>query len=154
MDDQGGYRGYDLLIESGKVAVHLVHAWPADALKVVTRTSLPRDAWTHVMVTHDGSGKAAGLKIYLDGKPAELEVKSDSLKGSTVTSTAAAAGAAIDVLAASRRPRRPAGLSPDPLARRRPRPGRGARCSPSPDAGGPAIEDQEELRRPLLQGPC
>ena len=85
MDDQRGYRGYDMLIERGKVVVHLVHAWPADALKVATRASLPRDVWTHIMVTHDGSGKASGLKIYLNGQPADLEVMSDSLKGSTVT---------------------------------------------------------------------
>ena len=38
MDDRNGYRGYDLLIENGKVEVHLVHAWPADALKVATKS--------------------------------------------------------------------------------------------------------------------
>ena len=43
------------------------------------------DAWTHVFVTHDGSGKAGGLKVFLNGRPAELEVQNDSLKGSTVT---------------------------------------------------------------------
>jgi hypothetical protein len=85
MDDSGGARGYDLLIGGGKVEVHLVHAWPADALKVTTRASLPRDVWTHVMVTHDGSGKAGGLKVYLDGSPADLEIQSDTLRGSTVT---------------------------------------------------------------------
>ena len=42
MNDQHDYRGYDLLIENGRVVVHLVHAWPGDALKVATRKdSLP-----------------------------------------------------------------------------------------------------------------
>ena len=66
MNDQDGYRGYDLLIENGRVVVHLVHAWPGDALKVATRATVPRDAWTHVFVTHDGSGKASGLKVFLE----------------------------------------------------------------------------------------
>ena len=85
MDDRNGYRGYDLLIDQGKVEVHLVHSWPADALKVATKEPLPRDVWTHVFVTHDGSGKAAGLKIFFDGRPVALDTRNDSLKGSTVT---------------------------------------------------------------------
>ena len=62
MDDQDAYRGYDLLILNDKLLVHLVHAWPADALKVATKASLPREAWTHVFVTHDGSGRASGAE--------------------------------------------------------------------------------------------
>jgi hypothetical protein len=85
MDDQGAYRGYDLLIQNDKLQVHLVHAWPADALKVATRQSLPRDAWTHVFITHDGSGKASGLKVYLNGRPVDIDVESDTLRGTTVT---------------------------------------------------------------------
>ncbi|APW60600.1 DUF1553 domain-containing protein [Paludisphaera borealis] len=84
MDDAGGHRGYDLLIQDAKVQVHMVHAWPADALKVTTKETLPRDVWSHVVVSHDGSGKAAGLKIYLDGRPATLEVQADQLKGTLV----------------------------------------------------------------------
>jgi hypothetical protein len=85
MDDQNGYRGYDLLIQDGKVAAHLVHAWPADALKVLSREPLPRDSWTHVFVTHDGTGKAVGLKVYFNGRSMPLEVEKDTLRGTTVT---------------------------------------------------------------------
>jgi hypothetical protein len=85
MDDRGGYRGYDLLVSGGKVAVHLVSSWPADALKVVTRAALPRKTWTHVMVTYDGSSKARGLSIYFDGRAVEVDVQSDTLRNSTAT---------------------------------------------------------------------
>jgi Protein of unknown function (DUF1553)/Concanavalin A-like lectin/glucanases superfamily len=85
MDDAAAYRGFDLLVQGGKVEVHLVHAWPENAVKVVTRESLPADAWSHVFVTYDGSGKAAGLKIYLDGRPAKLQVERNNLTGTLAT---------------------------------------------------------------------
>jgi Protein of unknown function (DUF1553)/Protein of unknown function (DUF1549)/Concanavalin A-like lectin/glucanases superfamily/Planctomycete cytochrome C len=85
MDDAASYRGFDLLVQGGKVEVHLVHAWPENAVKVVTRESLPADAWSHVFVTYDGSGKAAGLRVYLDGRPARLQVERNSLTGTLAT---------------------------------------------------------------------
>jgi hypothetical protein len=84
MDDAGAYRGYDVLIADAKVQVHMVHAWPDDALKITTKETLPRDKWSHVVVSHDGSGKAAGLKIYVDGKPTTLETQADKLNGTLV----------------------------------------------------------------------
>jgi len=85
MDDERGHRGYDLIIENGKVEVHLVHSWPANALKVRTREPIPRDRWTHVFVTHDGSGKASGLKVFVQGRSVALDTEGDTLKASTVT---------------------------------------------------------------------
>ena len=113
MNDQDGYRGYDLLIDNARVVVHLVHAWPADALKVATREPLPRDAWTHVFVTHDGSGKASGLKVFLNGKPADLEVTERHAERLDRHRAAAAAGQAVHVAAVPGRPRGDQVLSPD-----------------------------------------
>ena len=48
-------------------------------MAVRTRTVLPANRWVHVAVTHDASGKAAGLHICLDGKLAETEVVRDNL---------------------------------------------------------------------------
>ena len=38
-----------------------------------------RDEWVHVFFTYDGSRKASGVKIYVNGKPVETEVKMDTL---------------------------------------------------------------------------
>ena len=38
-----------------------------------------RDEWIHVFVTYDGSRKASGVRIYLNGKTAETEVRLDTL---------------------------------------------------------------------------
>jgi hypothetical protein len=85
MDEAGGYRGFDLLVMGGKVEVHFVHHWPDRGLKVVGREVVPRDAWTHVFVTHDGSGKAAGVRLYLNGRPVPVDVHNDSLQGTIAT---------------------------------------------------------------------
>jgi hypothetical protein len=74
-----GSRGYELLLEQGRVAFGLHHMWPGNSLKVVTKTALPVGAWTHVAVTYDGSSRAAGVRIYVDGVSAELEIVRDGL---------------------------------------------------------------------------
>jgi hypothetical protein len=75
-----GSRGYEVLLEAGKVAVGLHHMWPGNSLKVVTRKAIPVDTWTQVTVSYDGSSTAAGLKVYLDGEPAEVKVVRDGLR--------------------------------------------------------------------------
>jgi hypothetical protein len=74
-----GSRGYELLLESGRAAFGLHHMWPGNSLKVVTRAAIASGTWTHVAVTYDGSSRASGVRIYLDGKPADLEVVRDGL---------------------------------------------------------------------------
>ena len=81
MDVKGDFRGFDLYLDSERVSVHIIHKWPENALKVRTTTVVPKDVWTHVMATYDGSGNASGVKIYIDGKSRPLEVLNDSLSG-------------------------------------------------------------------------
>src|SRR5262249_57601842 len=67
-DEDNAYRGWDLWFEGGRVGTHIVHKWPTDALKVVTLTPVKSGGWHHLFVTYDGSGKVAGVKIYVDGR--------------------------------------------------------------------------------------
>ena len=49
-------------------------------ISVATRPGqIIRDEWIHVFVTYDGSRKASGVRIYLNGKPADTEVRLDTL---------------------------------------------------------------------------
>src|SRR5262249_44000290 len=84
VDDARRFRGFDLLLVKGKVEVHLVHEWPNDAVKVISRVAVPPDAWSHVFVSYDGSGKAQGLKLFLDGRPLPVDVQANRLSGTTV----------------------------------------------------------------------
>ncbi len=88
MDDRNNYRGWDLWLEGARVATHLVHHWSDDAIKVVTSQGIPIGEWVHVMVTYDGSGKAGGVSIYVDGRKRSTETHADSLKGSIRTAVA------------------------------------------------------------------
>lgn len=74
-----GSRGYELLLENGKVAFGLHHMWPGNSLKVVSKKAIPVDMWANVTVTYDGSSTAAGAKVYIDGEPAEVQVIRDHL---------------------------------------------------------------------------
>jgi hypothetical protein len=78
MEAGPGYRGFDLIYD-GKINVHLVNKWPDNGLKVKTKEQFPEGQWMHVLATYDGSSKASGLKIYVNGKARELEVEKDSL---------------------------------------------------------------------------
>ncbi len=80
MDNTDGYRGWDLWLEENRVATHIVHKWPDDALKVVARRAAQPGVWTHVLVTYDGSAKAAGVKIYINGEPQATDVAADALQ--------------------------------------------------------------------------
>jgi hypothetical protein len=72
-------RGYELLLEHGRPAFNLVHFWPGNAIGVRANDALPLNAWTHVTLTYDGSSRADGMRIFVNGKPAETEVVRDHL---------------------------------------------------------------------------
>ncbi len=80
MDDKNDFRGWDFWFEGGKPGTHIVSKWPEDALKVVSNQPLEENRWTHVCITYDGSSKASGVKIYIDGKRQETAVQSDKLE--------------------------------------------------------------------------
>ena len=85
MNSANNFRGYDMILESGSIEAHLISNWGADdAIKVEANTIVNDGTWHHIIVTYDGSGTAAGLKIYIDGNPETLTVVKDSLTGSTV----------------------------------------------------------------------
>ena len=82
MDDRRDFRGWDLWVEGRRIGSHLVDRWPDNAIKVVSRDQVAGDQWTHVAVTYDGSSKAAGVKVYLNGVSQLTNVQADSLAGS------------------------------------------------------------------------
>ena len=86
MDPDDAFRGWDLYQSDKKFAVHIVHQWPEDALKVSTRDDVIKEkVWQHVFITYNGSGKASGVKIYVDGVEAPINQDKDALQGSIRT---------------------------------------------------------------------
>ena len=85
MNEQDNYRGWDLWSDNGRPATHIIHKWPENALKVIGREPLKPNVWSHVFVTYDGSGKASGVKLYVNGRPQTLQTDVDALNGSIRT---------------------------------------------------------------------
>jgi Protein of unknown function (DUF1553)/Protein of unknown function (DUF1549)/Planctomycete cytochrome C/Concanavalin A-like lectin/glucanases superfamily len=69
-----------------RVVVRLAAPWPNSAIGVRTKNRVPMDGAHHLLVNYDGSGKAAGLQIFVDGTPWETETTKDALGGSFRTS--------------------------------------------------------------------
>jgi hypothetical protein len=74
-----GSRGYQLLIEDGKLSASLIHFWPGNAISVKTTQAIPVNRWIDVAVTYDGSISAKGISIFIDGKIAEVEIVKNQL---------------------------------------------------------------------------
>jgi hypothetical protein len=74
-----GSRGYDWLLEDGRVAFGLYHMWPGNALKARTKAAIPAGEWVHLAVSYDGSSRAAGVKLFVNGEPQATDVVRDHL---------------------------------------------------------------------------
>ncbi|HLK14261.1 MAG TPA: DUF1553 domain-containing protein, partial [Fimbriimonadaceae bacterium] len=74
-----GFCGFDLLLDRGYLTARVMRAWPGNAVAVRTKTQVPKDQWAHIGWSYDGSSRAAGLRLYIDGKPAETTVLNDKL---------------------------------------------------------------------------
>lgn len=82
-------RGYDLQITNRSLSVRLIDRWPGYAVQVQTKNNeITPNQWHHVCVTYDGSAKAHGVAIYVDGKASELVISSDSFKNTTSLNSA------------------------------------------------------------------
>ena len=75
-----GYRGWICkLNKDGTLSFQLNHVWPANSIDLHTRDKLEVGKWTHLVMTYDGSSKAAGLKIFINGAVPEYDVITDNL---------------------------------------------------------------------------
>ena len=74
-----GSRGYQLLLEDGRLSASLIHFWPGNALRIRALEPLEVGEWAHVALTYDGSSRAAGLALFVDGRRVECEVVRDKL---------------------------------------------------------------------------
>ena len=87
MDDKNSSLGWDVEFHGLRPSVHLIHKWPDDAIHVQADEDLPADTFAHFAFTYDGSGKASGLKLYINGMLAKSTVRKDNLQGSIQSTT-------------------------------------------------------------------
>jgi len=71
--------GYGIYLDkNNKLCVQIVGTL-INMIDVRTKNRIPKDLWTNVYGTYDGSGKASGVGLYINGKKQEVEIVSDKL---------------------------------------------------------------------------
>ncbi|MCW1883149.1 DUF1553 domain-containing protein [Luteolibacter flavescens] len=66
------FRGWDLYLQGGTPAAHVIETWSSAASKFTAAQPLKPGTWQHVMVTYDGTKTGEGsLLLYIDGQPAK-----------------------------------------------------------------------------------
>jgi Protein of unknown function (DUF1553)/Protein of unknown function (DUF1549)/Planctomycete cytochrome C/Concanavalin A-like lectin/glucanases superfamily len=89
MDTTQQNRGWDLTTEKGILSVEIVNSTPKKQLKISTLKPLSHNGqWQHIFLAYDGSGKAAGIKLYVNGALVATKVASDTLAHETIRTTA------------------------------------------------------------------
>ena len=71
--------GYELQMESGNVVFRIGSQRPQNTLQVKTQTPLRLRRWSHIVANYDGSSRADGVSVYIDGERADLETITDNL---------------------------------------------------------------------------
>ena len=74
-----GFKGYNCMLDSNRVRFIISHAWPYNSLEVVSKDPVPVSDWSHLTITYDGTSKASGIKLYLNGNELSKEVRRDNL---------------------------------------------------------------------------
>jgi hypothetical protein len=69
----------------GFLVANLIHEDRKSAISVRSKQRISRKEWVHLAFTYDGSGKAAGVRLFINGRPQEVEVVTDNLGGSIRT---------------------------------------------------------------------
>ena len=81
IEPTGDRRGFELIWAKGQLQINLVDRWVVSAIELTTRDPIKRIDWNHVVISYDGSRRAAGVKVYADGLEVPLIVVRDSLQG-------------------------------------------------------------------------
>jgi hypothetical protein len=102
VDEDQPHRGYTWLLDdlvlvgiqrwAARLTITLSSDSATTGLQIRTRQRLRLGDWHHVALTYDGSGRAAGLHLYVNGERFETDVVRDRLAGSVTTAAALRVG--------------------------------------------------------------
>ena len=73
------FKGYQVSLEENHWDVRLAHAFPYNAIHLVSKDTIAKEQWQHLMLTYDGSSQAEGVNLYVNGQPLSFKVEQDQL---------------------------------------------------------------------------
>ncbi|RYC69724.1 DUF1553 domain-containing protein [Spirosoma sordidisoli] len=74
------FKGYHLLLKNNRLEISLAHTAPSNAITRQSQGPIPRETWVQLTMTYDGSSKADGLRLYLDGTELPMITVVDQLQ--------------------------------------------------------------------------
>jgi hypothetical protein len=82
-----GNRGYEVILrKDGTFTAGLHHVVPDNSIEIETVQAVTPGTWHHLAMTYDGSSRAAGLRLFIDGKPVATRTLMDNLHRSIIQS--------------------------------------------------------------------
>ncbi|AQG80725.1 DUF1553 domain-containing protein [Spirosoma montaniterrae] len=73
------FKGYHLMMKANRLEISMAHTAPSNAITRQSLGPVPRETWVQLTMTYDGSSKADGFKLYLNGAEMPLETVIDQL---------------------------------------------------------------------------
>lgn len=73
------WRGYHLSLKNNRLELLMAHSAPYNAITKLTEQNIPRDQWANLVMTYDGSSKAQGFKVFLNGIEMATQTTHDNL---------------------------------------------------------------------------
>ncbi len=71
--------GWGLFLRGGKLWWHMSQRWTDLSLRIETVRDIEPRRWQHVLLTYDGRRKAAGTRLYIDGRAQRVKVLVNNL---------------------------------------------------------------------------
>ncbi|MEY4538500.1 MAG: hypothetical protein RLZZ306_257 [Bacteroidota bacterium] len=80
-----GFRGYRCwLLKDGTLQITFSYVYPSNCIDIITTDKVTYKQWQNLTLTYDGSSKASGIKIFMDGSEMKTSVLTDNLTKSMV----------------------------------------------------------------------
>lgn len=77
--ENAGNAGYQLHLEKNHLRWEMMHSRAGNGISLLSAQPIPLNQWTHVTVTYDGSSRAQGTKLYVNGAAVDVQVARDNL---------------------------------------------------------------------------
>ncbi len=73
------FKGFHLYVKNNRIEICMAHTAPSNAITRQSNQPIPRDRWVQLTMTYDGSSKANGFKLFMDGTELAMETVMDQL---------------------------------------------------------------------------
>jgi hypothetical protein len=72
-------RGYELVLNEMRPDFIIAHFMPGNGIRILAEEPIAVGEWSHLLAVYDGSSKAAGMSLYVNGKPIKASIMADHL---------------------------------------------------------------------------